>query len=70
MVAPARTPTEIVERLNAAVNKVMGAREIMTALADEGTRSLRLSPQEFSRLIRDDTAIWRKAIEPLQLKLE
>lgn len=70
LVAPARTPPEVVERLNSAVNKVMGTREIVTALVDEGTRGLRISPQEFAQLIRDDTAVWRKAIEPLQLKLE
>jgi tripartite-type tricarboxylate transporter receptor subunit TctC len=70
LVAPARTPPEVVERLNAAINKVLGTREFAAALADEGTKALLTSPQGFAQLIRDDTATWRKSIEPMKLKLE
>jgi tripartite-type tricarboxylate transporter receptor subunit TctC len=70
LVAPARTPPEAVERLNGAINKVLGTREFAAALADEGTKALLTSPQGFARLIRDDTALWRKSIEPMKLKLE
>jgi tripartite-type tricarboxylate transporter receptor subunit TctC len=70
LVAPARTPPEVVERLNAAINKVLATREFAAALADEGTRPLITSPQGFGQLIREDTATWRKSIEPMNLKLE
>jgi tripartite-type tricarboxylate transporter receptor subunit TctC len=70
LVAPARTPPEVVERLNGAVNKVLSTAEFAAALADEGTRSLLTTPQGFAQIIRDDTATWRKSIEPMQLKME
>lgn len=70
LVAPERTPNDAIGRLNATVNKVLATREIATLLIDEGTRGLQITPQEFSQLIKDDTAMWRKSIEPLKLKLE
>jgi tripartite-type tricarboxylate transporter receptor subunit TctC len=70
LVAPARPPPEVVERLKAAINKVLATREFAAALADEGTRPLITSPQGFGQLIREDTATWRKSIEPMNLKLE
>jgi tripartite-type tricarboxylate transporter receptor subunit TctC len=59
-----------VERLNAVVNKIMATREMAAALIAEGTRNMLISPQAYAQLIKDDTATWRKSIEPLKLKLE
>ncbi len=70
LVAPAGTPREAIDRLNGAVNKILATREIAASLIDDGTKGLAISPQEFAQLIKDDTALWRKSIEPLQLKLE
>jgi tripartite-type tricarboxylate transporter receptor subunit TctC len=70
LIAPARTPSDAVERLNAVVNRIMATREMSAALIAEGTRNMLISPQAYAQLIKDDTATWRKSIEPLKLKLE
>ena len=52
--APAGTPREIVERLNAAVGKAMGAREIRELWAGQGMEPVSASPEQFAARVRAD----------------
>jgi tripartite-type tricarboxylate transporter receptor subunit TctC len=70
LVAPAGTPKEAVDRLNAAFNKAVAEPDITASLIDDGTEPLLLSPAQFAALIKDDTALWRKMIEPLKIELK
>ena len=70
LVAPAGTPAEAVARLNAEFNKAVADPEITASLIADGTEPLLVSPAQFAALIKDDTALWRKMIEPLKLELK
>lgn len=70
LVAPAGTPKEAIDRLNAAFNKAVAEPDITASLIDDGTEPLLLSPAQFAALIKDDTALWRKMIEPLKIELK
>ena len=70
LVAPAGTPAEAVARLNAEFNKAVADPEITASLIADGTEPLLVSPAQFAALIKDDTALWRKMIEPLKIELK
>jgi tripartite-type tricarboxylate transporter receptor subunit TctC len=70
LVAPAATPSEAIARLNAVFNKVVGEPDIAASLIADGTEPLLISPAQFARLIKDDTVVWRKMIEPLNIELK
>ena len=65
---PARTPGMVVGRLNRVLNSVLGSAEVREALADQVFEPGALAPEAFARLIREDTARWRKVIKEAGLK--
>ena len=58
--APAGTPKEIVEKLNAEAQKVMKAPEYQRVLADTGSEYVGTSVEEFTRFVEAETAKWSK----------
>jgi tripartite-type tricarboxylate transporter receptor subunit TctC len=67
---PARTPGTVVGRLNRELNSILGSAEMREALADQVFEPGALAPEAFARLIREDTARWRKVIAGAGLKPE
>lgn len=70
LVAPAGTPPQAVQRLNAEFNKAVAEPDITASLIADGTEPLLISPAQFAALIKDDTVLWRKMIEPLNIELK
>ena len=62
LLAPARTPKAIVDRINAAVGKLLQNPVILERLAKQGVEPRPLSPAEFERLIREDHAKMAKVV--------
>src|SRR5215467_2599681 len=65
LLAPARTPRAVIERINAEVAKLLRDPTILARLAGQGVVPRALSPDAFARLIRedyDDTAKMVKAV--------
>jgi tripartite-type tricarboxylate transporter receptor subunit TctC len=60
---PARTPPEIVNRLNAQVREALQAPEYVKALADNGLVPVHQSPEEFARIVRSDHARWQPIVK-------
>jgi len=58
LLAPAGTPPAIVEKLSAAANEALGAKDVRTALERQGTDPLGGTPKEFADFIRADIAKW------------
>ena len=54
LLAPARTPRPVVERINAAVAKLLRDPVILKRLATQGVVPRPLGPEAFERLIRED----------------
>ena len=70
MVAPAGTPPEIINRLNAELVKIMKSPEISERFASQGAQPVTNTPDEFGKLIRADVAKWAKVIKQSGIKLE
>ncbi|HEX2648661.1 MAG TPA: tripartite tricarboxylate transporter substrate binding protein [Burkholderiales bacterium] len=69
-VAPARTPPEIVNRLNREIAAALQVPEIRARAIDAGTEPHTDTPQEFAALIREETVKWAKVIKNAGIKLQ
>jgi tripartite-type tricarboxylate transporter receptor subunit TctC len=63
IVAPARTPAPIVERLNTEIAGTLESPELTRHLTNEGALATRSSPDEFRAYMKSEIARWRKVIE-------
>ena len=63
VLAPARTPPEVVARLNAELVKIVQSPEVRKLLQEQGAEPVGSSAQEFGNLIRTDIARWNKVIK-------
>jgi tripartite-type tricarboxylate transporter receptor subunit TctC len=63
IVAPKKTPTEIIGRLNEAINAGLGDPGMTARLAALGSSAFPLSPPEFGKFIADETEKWAKVIK-------
>jgi len=70
IVAPGRTPAEIVDRLNKEINAAFGDPTMTARLAVIGGEPLAGSPGEFGKLIADETEKWAKVIRFTGIKAE
>ena len=69
LLAPARTPRAVIERINAEVAKLLRDPVILKRLAAQGVVPRPLSPEAFERLIREDyeeTAKMVKAVGKIE----
>jgi len=60
--APAATPTEVVERINGAVNVLLASERVRTRYADLGATAQPLAPAAFDEMIRAETAKWAAVV--------
>jgi tripartite-type tricarboxylate transporter receptor subunit TctC len=63
LVAPARTPMEIVMKLNLETNKALHDPTIIKKLADLGVATTPGSPDEFAQFIAKQTELWSTVIK-------
>jgi len=62
LTAPARTPKELVSRINADVLKVVRSPELVEKLKAEGSDPVGSTVDEYARFLRDEIAKWAKVI--------
>jgi len=65
LVAPARTPPRIVDKLSAVVAQASKAPEIRDKLKSQGSEATATAPAEFRRMIADEIPRWRKLVKEL-----
>jgi len=63
LMAPARTPRPVLEKLNAEVNKVISSPEVKEAWAKQGAFPMGMSIDGFDRFLRDEIVKWAKAVK-------
>ncbi len=68
--APAGTPTPIVNRLNAEILKVLAVADVREKLNAQGIEIVTSTPQEFAEIIRRDAQVWEKVVKATGTKLE
>lgn len=59
---PKGSPREAIERINAEVNRALSDPKILERLANLGSRPLKGTPEDFGRVIAEETAKWEKVV--------
>jgi tripartite-type tricarboxylate transporter receptor subunit TctC len=67
---PARTPREIIAKINTEVARIVNAPEVKAKLVPQGMDIATGSPEELAGIIRDDHARWGKVIREAGVKVE
>ncbi len=70
VVAPAKTPDDILNKLNAEVVKAVTGAEARAKLQDMGFKVTGTTRAEFAAVIKDDTARWGKAVAATGFKAD
>jgi tripartite-type tricarboxylate transporter receptor subunit TctC len=68
--APAKTPPEIVEKLNGAINAALADPQLKSRLAAFGAVVMTSTPAEFGQFIGTEIAKWGKVIKFANIKPE
>ena len=68
--APKNTPSQIIDKLNEAINAGLADPKIKARLADLGGTPLPGSPAQFGKLIVDETEKWGRVIKTANIKPE
>src|SRR5207245_296255 len=63
LLAPAGTPTDIVRKWNAEVNKIMQGADLKQRLLTEGARFVPNTPEQFGAFIKDEIAKWAPVVK-------
>ena len=70
LLAPARTPRNVVALLNSEVNKAIKVQDVRDRLATEGLEPLGSSPEEFAALIKSEIEKWSRVVRSAGIKPE
>ena len=63
LIAPAGTPPEVVQKLNAAMNKAFDKPEVKEAYAKLGAVSEKNTPEQFGAFIKSEVASWAPVVK-------
>ena len=67
---PAKTPTPIVNQLNAEIVKIMNSPAMLKKLNDIGAETFTDNPEQFAKFIAKEHQFWGKVIQSLNIKPE
>lgn len=70
MWAPARTPKEIVGKLNADINKILVEPEILRLMTDNGAEPGGGSPERLGNHVKSEIAKWGAVVKAANIKVE
>jgi tripartite-type tricarboxylate transporter receptor subunit TctC len=70
VVAPAGTPTSVIDKLNGAINKGLESESVDQMLADVGAEARPGSAQDFARLISAEATRWSSIAKPVNIKID
>jgi tripartite-type tricarboxylate transporter receptor subunit TctC len=70
VLAPAGTPPEVVNKLNAAVNDAAAATLVRQRLTDEGAQSFKGTPADFAQVLHSELALWKGVVKQSGMKLD
>ena len=69
VLAPARTPRPIVQKLNSEINRVFKLPDVRAAFAADGSEPIGGTPEEAANSIREGMAKWDKLVRELNVQL-
>ena len=68
--APRKTPADIIEKLNKAINAALADSKLLSRLADLGATPLVGSPDDFGKFIAEETTKWGNVVKFATIKPE
>jgi len=68
--APAATSRDIIVRLNSEVRALVVTQDVKDRLATLGAEPLALTPEEYTKLVRDEIAKWAKVVKASGAKVD
>ena len=63
LMAPARTPRPVLEKLNAEVNKLLNSAEVRDNWAKQGTTTMGMPIDQFDKFLREEIVKWAKVVK-------
>ncbi len=63
LMAPAKTPRPVLEKLNAEVNKLLNSAEVRDNWAKQGTTTMGMSIDQFDKFLREEIVKWAKIVK-------
>ncbi len=70
ILGPANLPKDVVAKLSTDINKALKDPELQKKLGDQGADVAGSTPEQFSKLIRDDIARWGKIVRESGAKID
>jgi tripartite-type tricarboxylate transporter receptor subunit TctC len=70
VMAPAKTPKAVIDKLNAEIGKIMNRPDVKEAWAKQGAVPMTMSPAEFDKYLRADIQKWAQVVKVSGAKLE
>jgi tripartite-type tricarboxylate transporter receptor subunit TctC len=70
LMAPKGTPPEVVNKLNAAVSKIVSDRELQQNWSKQGATPMVMNPQAFDKYVQEDIQKWAKVIHAANIKAD
>lgn len=70
VIAPAGTPRDIVQKLNADINKVLAMPEVRNILLSQGNQVGGGTPEEFAAMIKAETIKWARVIKDAKIQAD
>jgi tripartite-type tricarboxylate transporter receptor subunit TctC len=70
LMAPAKTPRPVLEKLNAEVNRIIGSEETKAAWLKQGTFAMGMSVDQFDKFLREEIVKWRKIVQASGAKVD
>ena len=65
VIAPAGTPSEIIGRLNAEINRIVAMPEVRERIANLGAEAVGSTPAQMAQHVNAEIAKWRKVLKPV-----
>ncbi|MGZ5166702.1 MAG: tripartite tricarboxylate transporter substrate binding protein [Burkholderiales bacterium] len=70
LLAPARTPRAIIQRINADLGKILAQPELAQRMLSQGIEAASSTPEGLGEMIRTETERWRKVIKGAGIAVE
>lgn len=70
LLAPARTPASVIQRLSSEVSTILQSPEISEKLRVQGAEAVLMSPGEYARFLRADLEYWGKVVRKFNVKVQ
>jgi tripartite-type tricarboxylate transporter receptor subunit TctC len=70
VLAPARTPRDVIAKLNAEINKALAEPEMKSRFAAQGVEFVGGTPAEAEAFVRGEGARWQKIIKATGMKAD